>query len=150
MTRIWAAARTYRRPFGRTKFLLPIMQLKSTWRDVAKKDGCREAAAFAVCKRSAAVKRNCLTRYEHGELLSTPRGYTWTGNRGLGYIAKRCSRLRRTQALPVGGVSRKRAIAAAKTNDDPAAMWQRWVGRSHIGVVAYYFFFFWVNILWGV
>lgn len=80
-----------------------------TWRDVAKKNRecckrsdysqisyCQFANVSKPCKRAMCkditVNRSCLTRIEHTEMLSTPRGYTWTGTRGLGFIVDRCKR----------------------------------------------------------
>lgn len=45
----------------------------------------------AMCKKIT-INRSCLTRLEYIEMLSTPRGRTWTGTRGLGFIMNRCKR----------------------------------------------------------
>lgn len=93
----------------------------STWRDVSKKDGCRDKLKTinscnkpfyrVACKRLI-VNRNCLTRSEHTEVLSTPKGYLWAGTRGMGSVLKNCKKI---------NDSRRRST---KPKKDADTMWQ--------------------------
>ncbi|VVC31056.1 Hypothetical protein CINCED_3A008825 [Cinara cedri] len=49
--------------------------------------------------RPLAVNRNCLTRSEYTEMLSTPKGYTWKGRRNLKSIMKRCKKMPQNDRL---------------------------------------------------